>query len=155
METKAKLPLQYKILIGAGAVVGSYLLLKKFQVEIQAYLNKKKQNTNVTDELEEAKKKQKLTYPLSQYDNFANIIETACFDIGTDEQAIFTIFYKLKNNADYLALAQAWGRPTRRFYDWFVPMDLTLVQMLRYELSDSDCQKINGILGKKGITYRV
>lgn len=155
MEVKEKLPIQYKILIGAVGVVGTYLLLKKFQVEIQAFLNKKKQNTNVTDELEEAKKKQKLTYALSQYDNFANIIETSCFDLGTDEKAIYQVFYRLKNNADYLALAQAWGRPTRRFYDFFVPMDFTLVQMLRYELSDSECQIINGILAKKGITYRV
>jgi hypothetical protein len=155
METKAKLPLQYKILIGAAGVVGTYLLLKKFQVEIQAYLNKKKQNTNVTDELEEEKKKQKLSYPISQYDNFAAIIETACFDVGTDEKAIFNVFYKLKTNGDYLALAQAWGRPTRRFYDWFVPMDLTLVQMLRYDMSDADCATINRILAKKGIKYRV
>ena len=51
MEIKEKLPIQYKILIGAVGVVGTYLLLKKFQVEIQAFLNKKKQNTNVTDEL--------------------------------------------------------------------------------------------------------
>jgi hypothetical protein len=155
MEPKIKLPLQYKILIGAVGVVGAYLLIKKFQVEIKAFINKRKQNENVTDELKDAEKKQPLTYPLSQYDNFANIIETACFDLGTDEQAIYQVFYRLKNNADFLQLAKAWGNPTRRYYEYFVPMDFTLVQMLRYDMSDSECQVVNQILAKKGIKYRV
>lgn len=155
MEIKTKLPLQYKILIGAVGVVGGYLLLRKFQTEIKDFFNKKKQNENIVTELEDAIKKQKLTYPLSQYDSFANIIETACFDIGTDEDAIIKTFYKLKNNADYLQLTKAWGNPTRRIYDWFLPMDFTLPQQLRYELSDYYCTAINNILAKKGITYRI
>ena len=155
MEPKIKLPLQYKILIGAVGVVGTYLLIKKFQVEIKSFLNKRKQNENVRDELQDAEKKSPLSFPLSQYDNFASIIETACFDLGTDEQAIYAVFNRLKNNADFLQLAKAWGNPTRRYYEYFVPMDLTLVQMLRYDLSDSECQVINKILARKGITYRV
>jgi len=155
METKAKFPLQYKILIGAAGLVGGYLLVKKFQVELKAFIANRKKNTNIIDELDEEVKKQKLTYPPSQYDNFASIIETACFDLGTDEQAIYQVFNRLKTNGDFLALAKEWGNPTRRFYEYFVPMDLTLVQMLRYDMSDGECQVVNRILAKKGIKYRV
>jgi len=155
MEKKIKLPLQYKILIGAVGVVGTYLVLRKFQTEIKAFLNKRKQSQNVISELDKALQKQTLTFPLSQYDSFANIIETASFDLGTDEQAIYQVFNRLKNNADYLALTKAWGNPTRRFYDFFIPMDFTLPQMIRYEMSDSEIQVINKILATKGITYRV
>lgn len=155
METKVKLPIQYKIAIGAVGVIGTYLILRKFQTEIKEFFNRKKQIENVEDELKEAEKKNKLSYPLSQYDTFANVIETACFDVGTDETAILKTFYKLKNNADYLQLTKAWGNPTRRIYDWFLPMDFTLPQQLRYELSDYYCTLINNILAKKGITYRV
>ena len=46
METKAKFPLQYKILIGAAGLVGGYLLVKKFQVELKAFIANRKKNTN-------------------------------------------------------------------------------------------------------------
>lgn len=150
-----KLSLPSKLLIGVVGVVGAYLVLKKFKNAINTWINKTKQNTNVNDELENAKKENKLSFPLSQYDNFANIIETACFDVGTDEDTIFGVFYKLKNNADFLALTKAWGNPTRRIYDWALPYDYTLVQILRFELSNSDCQKINNILAKKNIKYKI
>jgi hypothetical protein len=100
-------------------------------------------------------KKTRLTFPESQYRSFAGTIETAGFDVGTDEDAIYNVFGKLKNNADYLALTQAWGKPNRRVYEWGIGRDMTLAQFIRYEMNDKEVRKINGILSSKGIKYRI
>ena len=149
MTTKGKIITT--VVVSAVGVAVAVLVAKKFKL----FFNKLKQVKNVQDELKDAEKKTPLSYPLSQYDTFANVIETACFDVGTDEDAILKTFYKLNNNADYLQLTKAWGNPTRRIYDWLIPMDFTLPQQLRYELSDYYCTLINNILAKKNITYRV
>jgi hypothetical protein len=109
----------------------------------------------VTGELETETKATPLSYPVSQYATFANIIETAGFDIGTDEDAIYTVFRSLKNNADYLALSNAWGKPTRKVYDFGFGYNMTLPQYLRWEMSDTEVSRINSILKSKNIKYRV
>jgi hypothetical protein len=146
----AKGVISIAIVGGVGYVL--YKASKKFTAE-QQRSNEEKQE--IETELQKEVKKKPLTYPLSQYKSFADQIEVAGFGLGTDEEAIYSIFRKLKNNADYLALKQAWGKPTRKTYDWAVPLDYTLSQFLRYELSDSDITKLNNILQSKGITYRV
>ena len=109
----------------------------------------------VENELSDEIKKTGLTYPQSQYKSFASTIEIAGFDIGTDEDAIYSVFSKLKNNADYLALANAWGKPNRKVYEWGIGRDMTLAQFIRYEMDESEVKKVNKILASKGIKYRV
>ena len=115
----------------------------------------KKEGADVLSELEKAAKKKPATYPASQYKTFANIIETAGFDIGTDEDAIYSTFRKLKSNTDYLMLLIAWGKPNRTVYEWGVGREMTLPQYIRWEMDDSEVKKVNDILQSKGITYRV
>lgn len=95
----------------------------------------------------------KLTYPASDYYQMAQIIQVAGFDIGTDEEAIYQVFRRLKNNNDYLALRQAWGK--KKIYDFGIPYIMTLPQFLRWEMNASECKKINNILNSKGIKYNV
>jgi hypothetical protein len=140
------------VAVVGGIIYAVYKLSKNFNPE-QQRSNEEKQE--IETELQKEVKKKPLTYPLSQYKSFADQIEVAGFGLGTDEEAIYSIFRKLKNDSDYLALQQAWGKPTRKTYDWAVPLDYTLSQFLRYELSDSEITKLNNILQSKGITYRV
>jgi hypothetical protein len=140
------------VAVVGGIIYAVYKLSKNFNPEQQRNDQEKQE---IETELQKEVKKKPLTYPLSQYKSFADQIEVAGFGLGTDEEAIYSIFRKLKNNADYLALKQAWGKPTRKTYDWAVPLDYTLSQFLRYELSDSEITKLNNILQSKGITYRV
>jgi hypothetical protein len=112
------------------------------------------------EELEKEIKKKPLTYPLSQYKTFANGIEEACNEEGTDEEAIYSIFRKLKSNADYLALQKAWGNPTRFVTpSWYIfyttGKRFTIPQLLRNDMSDSEIKKINQILANNKITYRI
>jgi len=136
----------------AGAGYGIYKLIKFLSAENKA---EKKETQLVKGELEKEVEKTGLTYPGSQYLTFANVIETAGFDIGTDEEAIYSTFRKLNNNADYLQLLSAWGKPNRTIYDWGIGYDMTLPQYLRYEMGDEEINKINYILKSKGITYKV
>jgi len=99
------------------------------------------------------------TFPNSQYFAFANRLEQAMFDWGTDEAAIIDVFNKLQNNADYLALKTAFG--VRDYtggivpYIPFVSPKLSLEGWLQEELSSTYINRINTILQNKGITYRV
>jgi hypothetical protein len=97
------------------------------------------------------------TYNNSQFFAFANRLEQAMFDIGTDEDAIFSVFNSLNNNADFLALKSAFGvrNYTGGFVPGFLSDDLTLDGWLAQELDSSEIAELNKILSNKGITYRI
>jgi hypothetical protein len=150
------LPSWAKGALTIGALAGGafivYKLISRFGADQR---RESKQNVNINRELEEEAKANPLTFAKSQYSTFADTIQTAGFDLGTDEQAIYSVFYKLKNNADYLALLAAWGSPTRTIYDFGIPYKMTLPQFLRWEMRDSEITKINKILSTKKIKYRI
>jgi hypothetical protein len=150
------LPPWAKGAIAVGVVAGvafiGFKIFRKFGGESARETQEANQLEN---ELNTELNKTGLTYPKSQYSTFANEIETAGFDIGTDEDAIYSVFRKLKNNADYLQLNASWGKPNRKVYDFGIGRDMTLPQFLRYEMNDGEIRKINQILSYNKITYRV
>ena len=92
------------------------------------------------------------SYPLSQYDTWANNLYMAMdsswynpFSWGTTEDLIIQTFQKLNNNADYLKLTTAFG--TKDGY--------TLTEWLVDELSQSYIDQLNSILSQKGIIYKI
>jgi len=140
--------------IGVG-ITASYFLaraLQKFTKESKRLQDEKKA---VETELSKAVKEKPLTYPDSQYQTFARVIQIAGFDLGTDEAAIYNVFRSLKSNADYLALTQAWGKPTRKVYEWGIGRDMTLAQFIRWEMDQKEIAKINAILKARKIKYRI
>lgn len=136
----------------AGTGYAIYKIVKLLSSEKR---EEKKESTAINKELESAQAQTGLSYPPSQYSTFANVIETAGFDVGTDEEAIYSTFRKLNNNADYLQLLTSWGKPNRTIYDWGIGYDMTLPQYLRYEMDEDEIKIVNNILKSKGITYRV
>lgn len=158
MATKKALNANSYVRIGlwvAGGLAVGWGVSKVLKILRPEYKREQGEQKVIENELESETKKTGLTYPLSQYSAFANIIETAGFDVGTDEEAIYNVFRSLKNNADYLQLAKAWGKPTRKIYDWGFGYDMTLPQFLRWEMDSKECAKVNAILKSKGIKYRV
>ena len=97
------------------------------------------------------------SYSSSQFYAFANRLEQAMFDIGTDEDAIFQVFGSLNNNADFLALKSAFGvrNYTGGFVPGFLSDDLSLDGWLQQELDSSEIAQINNSLANKGITYKI
>lgn len=96
------------------------------------------------------------TYANSQFIIWANRLEQAMFDVGTDEAAIYNIFNYLKTDGDLLTLIKAFGM--RRYSGGFLPAflneKLSLVQWIQEELNTSEMKKLNDILKSKGIKYR-
>lgn len=125
----------------------------------------------------EAKKKEKgeikqwekeqgknLTFPKSQYQNFADKIKQA-FDpygfsgYGTDETSIYRVFNQLKTNDDFLELQKAFG--VRKYIDYSDTifgdeLNLNMVESILKEDEGGEMQAyINSQLKKKGIKYRL
>jgi len=142
---------------GVGVAFGVKKVLDLIKPERKRDENEKK---DIESELEAESKKNKASYPKSQYAAFASTISEAIFGGGTDEAAIYAVFRALKNDTDYLSLVKAWGSPTRQvFPDYFVfystGKKLSLPAALRYDMDSSECAKINAILKSKGIKYRI
>ena len=92
-----------------------------------------------------------LSYKLSQYKGFATQLYNAFFEaFGTDEDAIYSVMNKMKNECDLLQTISEFG--VRRQEFGF--SKLNLPQFMHDELSTKDIQTVNDILRKKGISYR-
>lgn len=145
------------VTIAIGGAV-AWFIYDRF-IKSDAKKRNKQETKDVDNELEEAKKKTKLSYPLSQYQAFAKVIEIAGQDAGTDEKAIYSVFRKLKNNADYLQLVKAWGVARQVYPEWIffysTGYKLSLQQFIRYEMDEKEVRVINNILTSKGIKYRI
>jgi hypothetical protein len=141
------------IMYGAAAILLFFLFRKKGSAAQEANL------LNQESQAEENQAGGNKTFPDSQYFAFANRLEQAMFDWGTDEAAILDVFNQLQNNADYLALKTAFG--VRDYTGGIVPYiplispKLSLEGWLQEELSSSYINEINTMLYNKGITYRV
>lgn len=106
------------------------------------------------------------TLSLSEFENMSQTIVTAVDGCGTDEDAIFSVFNRLSNDADVRQLIKTFGiRYTQpcsitspiSYALWLAndkafggPLNI----FLRYDLSDSDIATINSILRQRGIAYQ-
>lgn len=138
------------VLAGAGYLLYKYVLKSKTSSEVG--------QEEVESEIVASSKKEKASYPSSQYYSFADAIETAVNDIGTNEQLLYTTFRKLKNNTDYLLLKKAYG--IREYNGDIFPYIITrakwgLEATLQNELSKTELGYVNAILKKANIKYRV
>lgn len=142
---------------GLAIAFGVKKVLDLLKPEKKREQTEKKQ---VEDELEQAKKKAKASYPASVYSAMASTIAEAVFSFGTDEASIYAVFRQLKNDTDYLMLTKAWGSPTRQVFPeafafYSTGKKLTLPATLRFDMDTKECAKINAILKSKGIKYRI
>lgn len=86
------------------------------------------------------------TYVAQQYADFADQIANALSGAGSDEQLVYTIFKKLKNRADVLALINAYGRRSIATpYGWDTD-PMTLSETLYYDLDQKEILTINNII---------
>jgi hypothetical protein len=117
---------------------------------------KAKEDKVIKNELDKYSNVAPATYDNSQYQAFADEIQIACFDVGTDTKTIYRVFRKLRNNTDYLKLYMAWGR--RIVYDWGIGREMSLPQILHWEMTDTEIGYVNRILEDKryrNIKYRI
>jgi hypothetical protein len=137
---------------GAGVII--YTIYKKV-ANIVGDKNDRQQLAAEKDELSNIKPP--ATISKGQAEAMANAIFTALDGYASDEDAVNTQFSKLKNNADWLLLSQAYGtrevssgrlNPAPNYTG-------TLIGALNDELSASERAEANAILRKNGVTYTI
>jgi hypothetical protein len=106
-----------------------------------------------------AQSTQEATYPDSQYYDFADVLESAMENAGTDEESIYSVFRKIKNDKDFLYLKKAFGKRTYSgelfggLTSLVDPTEDSLEQWLQKELSSEELTKVNKILSNNGVNY--
>lgn len=107
-------------------------------------------------------KSQQLTYPVSNYAGFADQIFAAFqntinpFDV-VDEQDIFDIYAKMKNDLDINQLTKSFGKrrvPTAVPFVGLALPDVDLYTWINEALTASEKNKLNASLIAKGIKYQ-
>lgn len=97
-----------------------------------------------------------LSYPKSQYQNFADAIQTAVEGTwGDDENAIYDVFRQMKTNSDVLQLELAWGSRSFFVIRSGLYYGASLSEVLHGELNSTELSKINNILSGNGITIEI
>ena len=157
MTTKGKIITT--VVVSVVAITATVIVAQKLKL----FFNKKFQGFKQDRELDK-EIKGKGNFPPSQYRDWANGIADA-FDpygfggAGTDEQAIYDIIRRLKNNDDWLLLKQEYGvRPYTDYSEdiFGKKVNYNLTQAILVEDEAGEMKKrINNILAVNKITYRV
>jgi hypothetical protein len=122
--------------------------LKKSKEETQA--DKDTANTLSSDIKTLQNQGLKLSYQLSIYKQWADGLESAMKDLGTDNDYIYSIFQKMKNPLDLAQLLKEFGR--RPYYFFGLKQgDWSLSQWINNEMSQRERNKINTALSENGI----
>jgi hypothetical protein len=147
-----------KIAIVLGVIVGgivAYRLLKGFKAE-KGNRTEVQEAYNELDKLNQSPATaQKITK--LQAEQYANVIFTAVDGWATDEQAIASVFWRLSNNADFIAVSKAFGIRTISSGRFNPEPDYkaTLTEALHIDMSADEKKVLNNILIKKKIKYRI
>lgn len=147
-----------KIAIVIGALIGVYIIyrLTKKVVKEKGNLTEVQEAYNELDNLNNnPATRQKITS--FQAEQYANIIFTAVNGWQTDEVAIGKVFYRLSNNADFLAVSKAFG--IRKISSGYLNPEpdyrATLTEALTIDLSADEKKRLNTVLQKRKIKYRI
>lgn len=92
------------------------------------------------------------SFPNSQYSVFSEKLQVAFNYLNTDEDAIYSVFNSLKNEADLLKLIQTFGTREIEVLP-FITQDETLTEAIQSQMDADEIAKVNGILAKKGINF--
>jgi len=95
-----------------------------------------------------------LSYPLNQFNVYADQLFQAMDGNGTDEEAIYAIFRAMNNADDLSQLIVTYG--TREITDplpWNPNKNMTLAAALRDELDSEELKTVNMIIAGKAIKY--
>jgi len=147
------------ILSTAAVVGGGYLVYKATKLLLDKPDPTQK---NLEKESKEYSKSQQLTYPVSNYAGFANDIFAAFqntvnpFDV-VDEQDIFDVYAKMKNDLDVNQLSLSFGKrrvPTAVPFVGLALPDVDLYTWINEALTANEKNKLNASLSAKGIKYQ-
>lgn len=141
MAKKVSVNVNATPLIFAGIVVAVALVIVIVVMIVKAI--KRREDNEYFRDNEKAIQRSELSYSDSDYVNLANKLYVAMKGVGTDEDAIFSVFLLMNTESDVRKLVNAFGTKKKE----------TLSEWLLGDLSTNDINKINSILAEKGINY--
>lgn len=146
------------IFIGGGAVIVfvGYKVYQKVS-EIKKQQEAKEEVKDIRSDLKDLEKSGiKKTLPDSAYSTEANKIFTAMDGWGTDNGAVASSLFKMKNDADMLALIDSFGVRTISSGRGNPEPDFTgtLPSAITHEMKRETIAEINKVLAKRNIKYR-
>lgn len=145
------------VILVAGVIGGAYLTFKKIQTIVQDRKRRDEEKA-ITDKLAELNKNPSTKQKLSDISikSMANVIHTSLNGMGTDYWAVSTEINRLKNDADFLALKEAFGTRTINSGVYLVPdFKGSLSECIRDEMSADEVLDLNKLIAGKGIKYRI
>lgn len=143
-------PLTWAIIIG----VGGYALIRSLKKSPE-----EKRQDRIKEDIKEAEKTQKLSYPLSSYQGFADKIFSGWstnynpFD-RLNEEPIYEVFKAMKNDLDVLELIKAFGKRREPTAIIGLLNNVALPEWLAVGMDTDEIDQVNSILASKGIKYR-
>lgn len=143
-------PLTWAIIIG----VGGYALIRSLKKSPE-----QQREDRIKQDEAEAAKTQKLSYPLSSYQGYADKIFTGWstnynpFD-RLNEEPIYEVFKAMKNDLDILELIKAFGKRREPTAIIGLLNNVALPEWLAVGMDTDEIDQINKILASKGIKYR-
>jgi len=147
----------FKIVMIGGALIGAYVLYRALSGFVSNQSGRQ-ENQSASDELDRLNQNSTTRQKLTNYqaEQLANKLFTAMNGLGTEESAIYGVFYQLKNNADFLAVSKAFNIRTLNSGTYFVKnFEGTMTQCLNDELDSGERFKVNNILKAKKIRFRI
>jgi len=147
-----------KIVLVIGGIIATVIIFRA----LKGFVKKQDSREEVREaynELEQANLSPVTRQKISDFQaqQYANTLFTAMNGYGTDETAIFGVFYKLYNNADFLAVSKSFG--VREISSGYLNPEPntkgTMTECLHSELGYDDRKKVNDILKKKKIKFRI
>jgi len=132
--------IDFNFIIKSGIVIIALI----FGLIIYKDLRKRSSGKSAIKELDKDIDTNHLSYPRSYYGIWAQDVYRAVNGMGTDEQAVFDVFKKMKNKDDVLQLITSFG----------VKDGETLSQWLIGDLGEDDKETLNRLLSDKDINYQ-
>lgn len=132
-------------LIIVGSIGGSIAAAVAIKRAVDNSKARKAARAIERDEETLKKNGQDASYLDTQYNMFADTLYTAMKGVGTDEEAVAGVMYKMKTDVDLLKLVQAFGK--RNGY--------SLTDWIASEFSQEDKSfYVNEVLQRKGLKFR-
>ncbi len=147
-----------KIVMLVGGAIGLYVLYKALSGFVSNQ-GGRQEVQGALDELDNLNNNPSTAQKLSKYQakQLANAIFTSMDGYQTNEEAIYTAFRQLKNNADFLAVSSAYGIREVSSGQWNPSENMkgTMTQCLQDELDATETKKVNEILKNRKIRFRI
>ena len=147
-----------KVAIAVGVIIAGYIVYRL----VKGIIGQKDNRSEVqqaSNELENLNQNPQTSQSISKFqaEQFANTIFTAVDGWATDETAIAKVFYRLKNDADFLAVSKAFGirEISSGRFNPEPNYKATLTEAIHIDMDADEKKVLNDILIKKKIKFRI